>query len=95
MSNEQQHPEELAFYTNDQLMMELMNRFDSAVFNGCKKAAGEEHFFTRWQGDFDQRVGLIGILGYQRQRHNQRNERSTNGFEPGEPPLSDDQEDDA
>lgn len=94
MSSEQHHPEELAFYTNDQLMMELMNRFDHAVFNGCKRAAGEEHFFTRWQGDFVPRVGLIGILNYQMQRRNEINERETNGFNPGEPPPSDDEEDD-
>lgn len=92
MSNEQSHPEELAFYTNDQLMMELMNRFDHAVFNGCKKAGGEEHFFTRWQGDFVSRVGLIAILNYQMQRHNERNERSTDGFNPGESPPGDDED---
>ena len=79
------HPEELAFYSNDQLVYELMSRFDSAIFNGTKYSGGESHYMAKWKGTIIERVGLCSVLDYHMQRANDKNERLTDGFNPGEP----------
>lgn len=57
----------LAFYQTDELIAELMRRYDHAVFAGIKDAPGDPDAYirtARWQGNSDTVAGLCTRIGY-------------------------------